>query len=485
MQNRIKYKLVVFISLTVLFLCSCAEDYRENVPEPYNGNIYSFDVGDVQVGSATIINAYEEKRVEIIVEFGTNISAITPTIEISPGATIDPASGTAVDFSQNGEVIYTVTAPSGDTYEWIVSVTVAENPNGINLQLIPNSGNWNQEFTVYSDLTYNTFLTRNSGWNGGDGAVSLGLPNGYTLWSFQDSFFGDVTKNRIRQDNTFVRNAGFLQESDVLNSYIQLNPGSGSETDTWIKYPGANEQNDDFWYWGGPAQVVGDEVQMLVGQITNGGFSGVHLSTDVAIFNLADMSLKEIIQDKYMGELPWDSSIFKANDGFTYMYTSENHGICGSKIYVARAPDNDLRNTWEYLTQDGWTTSRPENNEDYVVALDSNATQANVFEDNGKYYMVSQATCFGLDINIWESDSPAGPFTNRRTLYKIPDRYTQDSAEGPGYITYNAVVHHSLSQEGELVISYNINPIGFENNFNEPGTADNYRPYFVRLYNWR
>jgi hypothetical protein len=140
----------------------------------------------------------------------------------------------------------------------------------------------------------------------------------------------------MRTNNTFARNAGFIQKDQSLYSYVQLNPGVNENTDTWVRYPGANDNDDDHWYWGGPSQIIGNEVQMLMGQLSPGGFAGVHVSTDVAVFNL-DMSFKELIQNKYVGELSWDGSLFKADDGNTYMYTQENYGICAAKIRRARS----------------------------------------------------------------------------------------------------------------------------------------------------
>lgn len=476
MKNIIRSFLLPFI----LFI-GCKNDDTTSVIYPY-GNITSYTIPG-QIGSAVIDKI--EKKVTIKVAYDADLSQVIPTIRLSSNATSIPASGEAVDFSSGDHTVsYVVTSESGIQNEWVVEAIASGDPNAIQLELIPNTGDWDAAFTVYSDLSYNKFLTRYSGWNGGDGCVSTLLPDGKVLWSFQDSFFGIVDQNRIRVNNTFVRNAGFLQEHNVLDSYIQLNPGSEENTDTWIRYPGANDNDDDHWYWGGPAQIVGDEVQMPVAQLVPGGFAGVHASTDVAIFNL-DMTFKELLQDKYVGDLAWDSGIFDADDGYTYMYTSDNYGICGSKVYVARVSGHDLRGDWEYNTTGGWVTTPPTDHNEYVSILDAVATQPNVFKDGDKYYFVSQATCFGLDINIYESDSPTGPFTNQRTLYKIPDKYTQDSPDDPKYITYNAVVHHALSKEGELVISYNINPVGFENNFNTPGSADNYRPYFVRVYNWK
>lgn len=57
---------------------------------------------------------------------GTVVSSLTPTIDISDGASINPASGVAQDFS--GTVAYIVTAENGvDNQQWNVSVTVSTN----------------------------------------------------------------------------------------------------------------------------------------------------------------------------------------------------------------------------------------------------------------------------------------------------------------------------------------------------------------------
>lgn len=64
--------------------------------------------------------------VAIIVAYGTDISALTPTITVSTGATIAPLSGTEQNFSSPFE--YTVTAEDLSTQVWTVTVTVASAP---------------------------------------------------------------------------------------------------------------------------------------------------------------------------------------------------------------------------------------------------------------------------------------------------------------------------------------------------------------------
>ena len=46
-------------------------------------------------------------------------------------------------------------------------------------------------------------------------------------------------------------------------------------------------------------------------------------------------------------------------------------------------------------------------------------------------------------------------------------------------------LHPALSRTGELVFSTNSDADDFWWNFNEPGSADYYRPYFYRVFNWK
>ncbi len=85
-------------------------------------DIVSFDLAD-QTGSATINTA--QKTVQIEVQFGTDLSKLSPSITVSGGASIAPESDIEKDFSSS--VTYTVTAEDGSTQDWTVSVSVADN----------------------------------------------------------------------------------------------------------------------------------------------------------------------------------------------------------------------------------------------------------------------------------------------------------------------------------------------------------------------
>ena len=93
------------------------------VPDLTLCNITSFSfTGSI---STTIDN--DAKTVSVVVPFGTSLASLSPTIMVSPYATVSPNSGVAQDFSL-GAVNYTVTG--GDTLiTKTYAVTVAEAPS--------------------------------------------------------------------------------------------------------------------------------------------------------------------------------------------------------------------------------------------------------------------------------------------------------------------------------------------------------------------
>jgi hypothetical protein len=46
-------------------------------------------------------------------------------------------------------------------------------------------------------------------------------------------------------------------------------------------------------------------------------------------------------------------------------------------------------------------------------------------------------------------------------------------------------LHPALSRQGELVFSTNSDTESFWDNFNQPGSADFYRPFFYRVFDWQ
>lgn len=71
---------------------------------------------------AVIVTDHLELTIDVDFPVSTNVTSLSPTIEVSEGATIKPASGVAQNFTN--PVKYTVTAEDGTKAEYTVTVTV-------------------------------------------------------------------------------------------------------------------------------------------------------------------------------------------------------------------------------------------------------------------------------------------------------------------------------------------------------------------------
>lgn len=115
------YFLFAFV---LLLFSTCKEPVEANNEK----EIIFFEV-EGQLGE-TLINS-EQATVLILVDSSATLSAITTEISISEKASIVPASGQTVDFTE-GTVTYTVTAEDNSTKPWKVSIET-EKSNGANI----------------------------------------------------------------------------------------------------------------------------------------------------------------------------------------------------------------------------------------------------------------------------------------------------------------------------------------------------------------
>lgn len=100
---------------------------KGTVPQNNEANILG-----VRIEGATLAEEAEitDNAVKLVVNKGDALTAITPYFTLSPGATINPASGVVQDFTS--PVTYTVTAENKtDSKQYTVSVSIKENGGGV------------------------------------------------------------------------------------------------------------------------------------------------------------------------------------------------------------------------------------------------------------------------------------------------------------------------------------------------------------------
>ena len=111
-----------------------------------------------------------DHTVTVIVPYGTNVSSLSPSITVSPAATINPISGAAQNFSE--DVTYTVTAENGSTQSWTITVLIrTATPAGIGFNAATSMLTGISDGMEYSVNGGSTWVTI-TGSEGGKAAIS-------------------------------------------------------------------------------------------------------------------------------------------------------------------------------------------------------------------------------------------------------------------------------------------------------------------------
>lgn len=123
MTKTLKF-LFAFLAAALCFTaCSKEEKDEPKLSDAKQLTTFNFAVPAV----SGVVNE-QTKQINIEVPAGTDVKSLTPTIIVSDKATVTPASGTQVDFTN--PVVYTVKAEDGSTAAYVVTVTVKGNVNG-------------------------------------------------------------------------------------------------------------------------------------------------------------------------------------------------------------------------------------------------------------------------------------------------------------------------------------------------------------------
>ena len=385
---------------------------------------------------------------------------------------------------------------------------------------------------AYKDWKYNKLFTRTRGWNGGDGVLTVGLPNGDVFWTFNDSFYGVVNeRTRARGSCSFPRNSvmvqrahdGVLGETDNdlvwLADYVNW---TNRERDryfharTHLRHPGGEKTDAEIQagdidqgkvYWSGDGTIYNGKLQM----IWVGVEASELLNLDAA---LATYSLDgEVPQGHYLSSIPdylpqqgdylyresvkhnimegpcaYGSTLWEDEDGHIYLYAVENTGTV-----VARTETHDLYSHWQYYVKDesgnwAWQDEYPDQTarrRSNIMASSNYAIMLPwIFKEGDWYFMTSQAPIFSPDVYIYRSKSPYGPFDDRQLLFCLPDHLDKMGPQNYRWL-YMVNLHPALARQDELVFSTNSDPDDFWMNFNDTGSADYYRPFFYRVFDWK
>jgi hypothetical protein len=342
-----------------------------------------------------------------------------------------------------------------------------------------------QTSPAYKDTVFTEYFRRTSGWTASDGTISVPLPRGKTIWLMGDSYIDNYNE----ADNTIpclfqVRNSMLVQ--DISNPSELTTILDNTQTGV-NRTPVKRENNDSTYFWPGHGYAKTDTAITFWQQYSGSDFT--HIQNYIAKIYTPGFSDASAIKELTALSLPAEyefgtSVVVDSTDQFIYLYGFKKDWII-FRPYVARFPlTQDVLGPWEFFDGNGWTSDVNTVQQIMATTDDYVSPSFSVLKLQDKYYMISQdigfLTCgLGRNIYSWESETPEGPFTNKKLIYTIEDQYN-----GEYMITYNATAHPEFIKDNELLVSYNVNGACTnycQDPFNDRYDADLYRPKFIRV----
>ena len=309
------------------------------------------------------------------------------------------------------------------------------------------------------DAAFNNLFTRfGDGWTGGGNPYSVLLPDGRTAWFSSPTYLGTVNPDRSRSMMTpMIDNSVLIQDGMMLTT---LHGGSLEAPDAFIPPATPVEQYSPL-----AAIVEADRLHVFL-NASEGVFQFVR--NDVATFSLPELELLEITTVNVRTDISYGTALLE-QAGFIYIYGVEEVNNGEDKfMHVARAMAGNLLGPWEYFDGVQWSTDPAAS----ARVLEGVASAYSVFEFNGTLFLVSQALNFSERIDMYQGESPVGPWSNRTAVFCIPET-------GGDLVTANALAHPQLTTSGLLLVSYQV--FSLDNPDLVFADADTFRPFFIRV----
>jgi hypothetical protein len=350
---------------------------------------------------------------------------------------------------------------------------------------------WNDLFQSYGNTS--------GQWSGGDGAQSLPLPDGTTVWFFADTYLGTPGPGGTRSpSNTgLAHNTAVLYRGGVLGPTYAQPPGwdgyTGAGDYTWVIPPPSFSSGRYELINGG--QVLDDGTiykfyQLADRDIHPGDFPYKLVGTVIESFRVTYGTTDSIspaggtpvgIQDTASSDpVIWGAATL-VSGGYIYIYGVKpyNRGTTRYPLYLARVPVGGLAdgNAWQYY---GGSPGCPPSSSAWVsdpraatVLRTGVSAGFSVTDVNGTYVLLtSDGSTAGTtsDAVAYYAACPAGfsPGSPRYQVYqpRLP----------AGWIAYEYRVVPQFSDGSDVLVSYSLNTLAATENFSDVAI---YRPRFL------
>lgn len=306
---------------------------------------------------------------------------------------------------------------------------------------------------TYKDQTFTDYFKRTSGVIAMDGGYSIPLSDGRSLFTYSDSYVDNYNFTTNTVPCLFqVRNA--VQTYNISDPSVQTTYlGSGSPA----SYFQIGTDNS-YWMWPQHGYQNGDTVYVFMQRLhslpADPYFEVLDDSSYVAKIHFPDLTVSGYSLLPDQNDIVFGTSVFKEG-GYCYVYGIKGNGF-GNDLYVARFPETNIYASWEYYNGSNW-----DNNVNNAASVYNEFSYSfYCLKVNSKYVLITCEFSVGCNqgktIYTQISNSPVGPFTNRKEVWKV-----DDTKNGNYPFFYFGLPHPEFNNgNNELLITYCINGYG-------------------------
>lgn len=384
-----KHNAIKIFSLAALIaFCGCNKGPLEEIGYVSNERaIENFKVPG-QVGAIDIVRTPDVAEVTVkVLANQIDMSAVTPEIMVSLGATVVPASGETVNFAENGnQMTYTVTSESGISREWTVKIEEFRLPGWLDRTWTlpgPASGNGG------SPYAYSVTGPDDAAKEKYPGQQPLGrLTNHLDTKGYMIFLIGADGANKYTRPLTFYKWANFIPSiiDDYDNtfrfSFDHLNDDATCILGTFKMGAGADGKYTEF-----PEIVIKDaseqvnrtlDLEKLLRRIPKEGTFEFDLTTE--IMKLYDKNGRLYSMTSTRGTIIQNDGKTAEAIGKVFTY---DEAACTLQMRFRIAPEEQQKLKGSASMYSGKLTLISSNTVDYVNITGSNAVPQNLYLMSG------------------------------------------------------------------------------------------------------
>lgn len=362
----------------------------------------------------------------------------------------------------------------------------------------------NLKFETQAAPEWDALFVRKSGWFGGDGIFAIpqngvespeSADSTQNLILFSDTLVGEIEGDSLHDDWRMVNNSvavmsGKRPREENIRFLIDMDQ-TGKYRSVFIPQLPDVKEGEYYWLGDGFVNPANRHTYIFAYRVVNnydyetfqfdvlgGALISIPPGDAFPFKRQRHIDLPYFFQREERNTGSFGSGVFVNTqsagapdpDGYLYIYGVDDPG---KKLLAARVYPADFEDltAWRFWDGKEWNT-------DYQRSAPLTEGVSNELSlsplPNGKYLLVFQVAGLSRKVGMRIGESPIGPFGETIEIWDC-----SEALEAPGFFPYNAKAHPSLSQPGELLISYNVNSFSF---FDDIGDYPHlYRPRFFRL----